>query len=563
MLWLAFSQTDMDDRGYDEHLCPTTASGPSGLTVLLFDLTKPLAGLPPGSLGQLLREVTLEMERDTEIRAYSLTGSSNASRVLLTRLCKPFDSKAVKVATAKDHDGGTRDCDDLPAQMASDQRRSAFRFCELREAFESRLDHLAQNASERGWELAGAHLFEALGQTREDFLRHGGTQRVLHVVSDMMQHADWYSHLDLPSEAWDYDNYLRLRDSRHRLQGRWEAPADVDVHIHYMPREGLTAQPETGDFHRQFWRRFFSAERVTFHDQLPLGSYAWTPLMRPPSGGDAVRTAAAPLTIEEQVRTPDTEAAAEAGAPAVAEVEPVGEQPEPPAVAVAEPAAEQPEPPAVAEAEPAAEQPEPPTVAEAEPAVEQPEPPAVAEAEPVAEQPEPPAVAEAEPVAEEPEPPAVAEAGPPAEEPGQALIASPAFEDASGDSDEAGGDAQLGDAAQAQAVGTEVLECSEETLLRMLAQSGRQWHPEYPRGGFKDYGSAELALHFMVNDDGQVELEGSRVLEQESILERPGYFRLFANQTIAAIQDWFFPLENSEGRVCTPRASGYRIVIRF
>ena len=537
-LWLTLTQRGSDDARFDEDLCPATASGPSGLAVLLFDLTKPLHGLPPGLPGQMLRELTLELERDTEVRTYLLTGSSSAPRVLVKRLCKPFDTDAVQVAPAKDHHGGTRDCDDLPAQMASDQRRYAARFCALREAIESRLDTLAQRASQDSWEVTGAHMVEALDQTQAEFLSHGGSRRVLYVFSDMMQHADWYSHLDQPAETWSFDDYVRLRDSSHRLRGRyrWGGTADIDVHIHYVPREGLTDQPEAGDSHRRFWRRFFGAEKLTFHSEQPLPAYAWMPLIEP-AHEDAVQTAAAPQ------QPPNAEVQAD---------EPVSPPPRPdPALNPARSQTVAAEPPS-----PSAGIGQPPTAQQAP--------------SPVAPDESPTANAEAQEAYAAPQsvPPPQSQSEPTPGEVNATPITAQAVEDAPANP-QTGLDPRMDDAGYALAVETEaradVRECSQNMLLGLLApeEGGCSWCPEYPRGGFRNFGDAELVVAYIVNENGEVKPESIKALEQESVLDRPGYFDTFAQQAVATVQGWRFPLDDSEGRVCTPLPNGYRITFSF
>ncbi|MDD9962103.1 MAG: hypothetical protein OXU70_08430 [Gammaproteobacteria bacterium] len=549
-LWLTLTQRGSDDARFDEDLCPATASGPSGLAVLLFDLTKPLHGLPPGLPGQMLRELTLELERDTEVRTYLLTGSSSAPRVLVKRLCKPFDTDAVQVAPAKDHHGGTRDCDDLPAQMAADQRRYAARFCALREAIESRLDTLAQRASQDSWEVTGAHMVEALDQTQAEFLSHGGSRRVLYVFSDMMQHADWYSHLDQPAETWSFDDYVRLRDSSHRLRGRyrWGGTADIDVHIHYVPREGLTDQPEAGDSHRRFWRRFFGAEQLTFHSEQPLPAYAWMPLIEP-AREDAVQTAAAPTvpaTVEDEqpvemleIRAPE---------PVAATLQPAPLEPDAPAE---QPVATTPQEAPPTETEPADE----PTVAAA------PQQPPTPDAEAQEAQAAAPQSVPDDPLRNRSRSPLPREVN-------ATPITAQAVEDAPANP-QTGLDPRMDDAGQALAVETEartdVRECSQNMLLGLLGpeEGGCAWCPEYPRGGYRNLGDAQLAVAYIVNENGEVKPESIRALEQESVLDRPGYFDMFARQAVATVQGWRFPLDNSEGRVCTPRPSGYRIMFSF
>lgn len=535
-LWLAFANAGQRQAAYDEQLCPTA---PSGLAVMLFDLTKPLAELQPGLPGQLLRDLTLDVERDAEIRTYLLVGSASAPRLLLNRLCKPFDTGAVQVATAKDHDGGTRDCDDLPAQMASDQRRAAFRFCELREAFAARLDTVALRASKGQWEVTGAHLVEALEETRGDFLAHPGSRRTLHVVSDMVQHADWYSHLDLPSEAWNGNALGRLPNARKRLQGRFQGIAGLDVHIHYMPRGGLTALPEAGDSHRRFWRQFFAVENLAFHQLPPLPAYASKPLMalEPKSGRAGPRMAAA-VTVRKIVEESNGTLAAGTSEPYAGSSR--GRPIDWPRESIADSSDRNP--------------PQPQTVAAKPPT--QGEPAGHGDAGQVAL----PPVVEADapmatlPVEDAPRTSVGVEVSMDYE-----TVATRTETEASLSVGIHGGTEYALQVAQAG-----VLECHQDMLMKMLEEEGARWRPDYPRlVGFRDFGDARLAVRYAVNDRGEVEPDSINVLEQESVVEKPRYFDLFAREAAATLRDWRFPIRNSDGgQACVPRPS-YETTFQF
>ena len=276
--WVGSDEGNMQSVARDGDLCPVDANRISGDAVFLLDLTKPLVGMPAQMPGRRFRDLTLELERDTEIRVYLLAGSADAPLALLDRLCKPFDAGDIQIAAAKDHDGAIRDCDNLPAQMARDLRRSAGRFCGLRMDLEKRLDTLVAKASQQTWVVARAYLTEAIDQIQMAFRDRRGPHR-LHVVSDMMQHADWYSHLDLDWSLWDFDDFVQRSASRIPPFSRHRDPSAVDVDVHYLVRDGLTTRPDAADRHRRFWRAYFGGASVAFHDQPPIRQYVSTPAM--------------------------------------------------------------------------------------------------------------------------------------------------------------------------------------------------------------------------------------------------------------------------------------------
>ena len=118
-----------DDSLRDDDLCPIDREAISRRAVFLFDFNKPIDPEQSTLPGDLLRDMTRTLERDTELQVFSLTGSDHAPGVRLERLCKPYDNAELQVGEAKDQNGAARDCDDLPAQLAEDVRRSIGRFC--------------------------------------------------------------------------------------------------------------------------------------------------------------------------------------------------------------------------------------------------------------------------------------------------------------------------------------------------------------------------------------------------------------------------------------------------
>lgn len=276
--WLGLAGTIVPEAARDADLCPVDTNRIGGDAVFLLDLTKPTVGMSATMPGRKFHDLTLELERNTEIRVYLLAGSANAPLALIERLCKPFGTADVQVAEAKDHDGTVRDCDDLPAQMPSDLRRAAGRFCELRDDLVKRMDSLVANASQQSWVVTDAYLTDAIDRIRFAFQERLGPHR-LHVVSDMLQHADWYSHLDLDWSRWDFDDFTRRAASRNRLFALGRDRPAIEVDVHYLVRDGMTTGTEAAGRHRQFWQAYFGGANLSFHDQPSIPAYESVPVM--------------------------------------------------------------------------------------------------------------------------------------------------------------------------------------------------------------------------------------------------------------------------------------------
>ena len=260
----------------DDHLC--LAYGSAGVAMFLLDFRKPLDASQAALPGRLLRALTAGLPAETELRVLSLTDSAQEPLALLGRLCKPYDNAALQRPEAKDQRGAARDCDDLPVQISRETRDEATRFCSRRAALERRLDALAARPWAEGKVVTGTYLVEAMERIRAELSGMPG-RHALYVFSDMLQHAHWYSHLDLKWTKWHYADFtdlLQSRGSRLRPPGGDEA---MSVEIYYVPRDGVTDQPRQRMFHQAFWREYFGSNDLRYHNQNTMAGYRSAPLM--------------------------------------------------------------------------------------------------------------------------------------------------------------------------------------------------------------------------------------------------------------------------------------------
>ena len=260
----------------DDDLCPMGPNGITGNIRYLVDLSKPVDPAQASLPGELLRDITLQADRDTELRVYSLTHSPGTPRMLLTRLCKPYDNADLQVEEAKDQRGDQRDCDDLPAQVAAPTRAVATRFCLARDALQADLDELAGRRWPEQERVADAYLVEALEDIRLELAEL--PDPMLYIFSDMMQHARWYSHLDIEWTDWNHGEFASLLESRNWFSRQGPASTELRVEIFYVPRAGTTRNPRAKALHQRFWRNHFAGAQVAFHDQPQMSAYAAAPL---------------------------------------------------------------------------------------------------------------------------------------------------------------------------------------------------------------------------------------------------------------------------------------------
>ena len=551
-----FLLADRSDAGpeLDGDLCPVADGGIAARALYLVDLQKPLDEGRRTLPGALLRSLTLELDAHTELRVFALTQDSAAPRRLLDRLCKPYGNADLAAEGAKDQGSAIRDCDNLPAQIPQHIRDGATKFCARRGALSERLDRLAERQSIEP--VGSAYLIEALEETSLEFAELPPGPRSLHIFSDMMQHARWYSHADLGWNGWSFSGFLERRQAQDEFVGpRPPAIADAAVTLYYTPRQGVTSLPRAKAVHKNFWRGYFrdaAGIDPRFDEQPTMAAYQSAPLMN-----QQAEVAEAEQTEQEreQLRQEQEEAqqqiaeierqqaemeqarqqaeadererearmaelrqareqlaqeeaerqraeAAEAAAAEAAE----REEAEPPEPAIAQTPEEEPvpEPPAVAqaEAEPPAEQPAPQEAPAAQPEE------AVAEAAT-------PAVAEAEPE-------------PPAEEP--SLPAPPAV------------------AAESPAVAASPPPPCALRLKSPFLNAG----DIYPGGHRVDYGAATIIASYVVNERGETEDDQIVIDTERSVIERARNFDLFADEVRSLIGRWEFDfMQPEDGSACT------------
>ena len=250
-------------RDGDLHrLAPCNETGGQNHAALLFDATKPLGSAALA----VLRDIGPQVSAGRELRVHALVDDADEPE-FLGALCRPYHVDALDVAAAKDGHTGRRHCDDLPAQLAPDLRAAAARYCAERADLAARLEGLA--GPER--RVEGAYLMEAVAR----LLSGPGVPDPLFVVSDMLQHAPWYSHLDLDWTEWGFDHF-QVAARAHGLPVDASHPAGIGhrIRVLYVPRRGLTDAVQVRDAHWSFWRAYFGGAALEFDERRVADAYA-------------------------------------------------------------------------------------------------------------------------------------------------------------------------------------------------------------------------------------------------------------------------------------------------
>ncbi|MYF31513.1 MAG: hypothetical protein F4029_09305 [Gammaproteobacteria bacterium] len=260
---------------------PCSASEIVHRAVLLLDLRKPVDEAHASLPGRLLDDVTIDLYADTELAVYSVSPFAEAPRTLLGRLCKPYDNGELLVQAAKHQRNTIGDCGDLPAQIPAASRADARQFCEQRNVLRRRIDALV--AQSEGSTATNAYLVEALEETTRDFA-DSSVPTSLYVFSDMMQHAKWYSHVDVQPDAWEFETFVAARGSQGPgIEPLARPSTDLPVKIFYVARAGTTDNPELRRRHQGFWQTYFENADLHFDDQPTMAGYASKTLMDIPT----------------------------------------------------------------------------------------------------------------------------------------------------------------------------------------------------------------------------------------------------------------------------------------
>lgn len=278
LVWFAliFDPEPRPDTILDDDLCQPGGDIAAGITFLV-DLSKPLDPAHRELPGALLHDAGFEAEIGTELRVYAVGRTSAAPREFLGRVCKPYGNADLQVDQAKDQRDGARDCDDIPAQTPLAVRDAAERFCARRDALVARIDALAGSADRDS--VPHAYLIEALEDTALEFEERALPAARLYVFSDMMQHAAWYSHLDLGWQWWRFEDFATMRGQRLEAVGPRPVVADIDVTLYLVERRGVNDQPSSRSALRRFWRQYFAPIEPAFEEQPKMAPYDAVPLM--------------------------------------------------------------------------------------------------------------------------------------------------------------------------------------------------------------------------------------------------------------------------------------------
>ena len=249
------AQTDRRDGD----LCPIGEGAIAERAVLLLDLRKPWNDGASAFLAEAVGDVASGLAADTELRVFALSGTAAAPRQAVDRFCKPYDGALLELAGDADDA-----CENLPPELA--ERESAMRFCTRRDRLQRRIGRLA---AQHDGPVANAYLVEAIEETSLELAAASGPKS-LFILSDMMQHAPWYSHAERDTASLSFREFEQLRSDQNTLVGPTPgAVADVDVTIFYVPRSGVTEESPQRREHKRFWQEYVANAFATapiFHD---------------------------------------------------------------------------------------------------------------------------------------------------------------------------------------------------------------------------------------------------------------------------------------------------------
>ena len=525
----------------DADLCPLGEAAASGAALLL-DLRKPLGDDAAALVRNVLRDVTRQLTRHTELRVFALTSNAGAPRLPVRRFCKPYGNEDISPGSAKDGPEA-RDCDNLPAQLTAQTAQNATRFCALRDEVGMEIQRLVDRPL--AIPVPNAYLVEAIEETSLAFAEEPG-ERSIYVFSDMLQHSSWFSHAELGSQRWGFNDFIHVREMEEASVGPRPPPLDdVPVRVYYVPRQGVTDAPRPKMNHMAFWRQYFTdalGTEPTFEELAALPDYPVEPLLNTLT--EAEQLVQERRRLEAESKRLERATAEYEAAQRRARAEQARRAQEAEEEAARQAAAEAARLAAEAEAERAAAQ------QQEEAAQDQPsdETPATA----VAQAEDPPAAPQ-EPPAAAVEPPATA-AGPAAAAE-QASEVAPAL--AATEPEPPPSPApNLPEPPATASAQPETSYCT--ATLRERFQNSNAYPIQNRR---LNLGAADIAVEFVVDDEGATVDDSVRVLEQSSTATRPSYFDAFADEAVKVVREWVFDFD-AAADACT-RTQTVRARVKF
>ena len=517
-----FSRPDYRQE-LDDDLCALDRDESAGRAVFLLDLRKPLGEANLSLPSELLHDVSLRLGANTELRVFALAADPRVPRLPLDWVCKPYNNADLQIGTAKDQRNTSRDCDNLPAQLPASLREAADRFCGRRDALQNRVDALARNQPEVP--VANSYLIEALEDTAME-LSEGSGPRTIYVFSDMMQHAAWYSHLDLEWTDWNFADFTATRAAQTGRKGMPPSFSNLVVQVYYLPRLDLTEHPRPKRAHQAFWQEYFADAQLTFHDQPPLPTYAAEPLM------DRLTPEELAALERERIEKERAEAArmlAEVQTERAALEEELRKLAEERARTTVSPKAQ---PQRAAQLRRQQQ-----SLADQRQQLE-------------ARQAEAREIAAEEPAKDETPPPVqiaeqrtVSETVTPSDVPATEVVEP---------SDSASDDGSIGQLALAsgRSATTDLPPCNATLLPKFLAEAARDMYPGRRR---INYGSATIAVRYELDERGTTIDEEIAVIPEESSAKRPRSFDLFARTAMQVVRNWVFEFDTGDESACRKR----------
>ena len=558
------------ESSLDDDLCALGSPRPAGAAVLLLDLRKPMDEANPSLPGELLNDLSLGLGADTELSVFALSADPQAPRLPIDRFCKPYDNADLQVGTAKDQRNALRDCDNLPAQLSSSLRESANRFCVRREELRKRIDALARNPPRTP--IMSAYLVEAIEETAIQLSEVSGP-RMIYVFSDMMQHAAWYSHLDLDWTEWDFARFAEARAEQSKQMGLSPSVADLAVLIYYLPRTDLTDRLRPKHTHQAFWRSYFDGAQLTFEEQPVLPAYAAESLMDRLTSEELAalereqieqeRAEAQKMladvqrereALEEELRQLAEERSRANAVPRAQPERAAESRPErqSPVDQGEELDARQAQARGIAREEPAEDLVPPPEVDETPPAsrvddtTDRAQARGIAREEPAEDLVPPPEVDETPPASRVDDTTDRAQArGIAREEPAEDLATSPDVEDMP--ERESVGRLAL---ATEQSAETELPPCEAILLPRFRTEGAMDVYPGRRR---MNYGSATITIRYTLDETGGTIDDQIAVIPEESSAQRPRSLQLFADTTMDMVRNWVFEFDGGDEGTCSRR----------
>lgn len=263
-------------------LCPNEeeANFIPSRTYVLMDLSEPLGGQQQALRG-LINAASNSLEAREKIIIGRLQPNRGNSWKELSSFCSP-DLKSISDSFGRSI-SLEKDCPEIiskgkqypwPLGTGQDLREQTRKICESYSRFQKKVRTASEVVPDDNPEEPRSYIVSAIEEIMHDANNApNGTRRRLIVFSDMLQHAEWFSHYEESHAPWTAE---ALKDRRKKASGLGSVPENKfdEILLCYLKTDNLKDYMKNAKWevaHKKMWPRYFGAPKKKVLNRTAAG----------------------------------------------------------------------------------------------------------------------------------------------------------------------------------------------------------------------------------------------------------------------------------------------------